>query len=87
MPNHKIVVYGYTKDDVMEVAERFLISGYKDVSVYTRFVDEWAANESLPVERMERFEKLVYPRWVHQLVSGERPPGFNGNKYAICHCH
>ncbi|MEJ2656001.1 MAG: rhodanese-like domain-containing protein [Desulfobacterales bacterium] len=87
MPNHRIVVYGYTKDDAVEVAEKFLISGYRDVSVYTRFVDEWAANESLPMERMERFEKLVYPKWVHQLVSGKCPPDFNGNKYAICHCH
>ena len=87
MPNHQIVVYGYTKADAAEVAERFLLSGYKEVSVYTHFLDEWAANESLPMERMERFEKLVYPRWVHQLITGERPPAFNGNKYAICHCH
>ncbi|UCG12234.1 MAG: thiosulfate sulfurtransferase [Deltaproteobacteria bacterium] len=87
LPSHQIVVYGYTRDDAVEVAERFVGSGYKEVSVYTRFVEEWAANPSLPIERMERFEKLVYPRWVYQLVSGESPPGFNGNKYAICHCH
>ncbi|MEJ2589767.1 MAG: rhodanese-like domain-containing protein [Deltaproteobacteria bacterium] len=87
MPNHQIVVYGYTSDDAVEVAERFIISGYKEVSVYTRFVDEWVTNESLPMDKMKRFEKLVYPRWVHQLVSGEKPPGFNGKKYVICHCH
>ena len=56
MPNHQIVVYGYTSDDAVEVAERFVISGYKEVSVYSRFVDEWAANESLPMDQMERFE-------------------------------
>ena len=55
MPNHQIVVYGYTKADAAEVAERFLLSGYKEVSVYTHFLDEWAANESLPMEGMERF--------------------------------
>jgi thiosulfate/3-mercaptopyruvate sulfurtransferase len=87
LPNHQIVVYGYIKDDAVEVAERFVRSGYKDVSLYTCFVDEWAANGSLPMERMERFENLVYAKWVHQLVSGERPPGFNGARYAICHCH
>jgi len=87
MPKHSIVVYGNVRDDALEVAERFCISGYRDVVVYTRFVEEWAANETLPMQRMERFEKLVYPRWVHQLVSGETPPGFRGDKYAICHCH
>lgn len=87
LPNHQIVVYGYSMEDAVEVAERFVRSGYKEVSVYAHFVEEWAANQSLPMERMARFEKLVYPRWVHQLVSGERPPGFNGERYAICHCH
>lgn len=87
MPNHQIVVYGYSRDDAAEVAERFLLSGYQKVSLYTRFVEEWAANESLPMQRMERFEKLVYPGWVRQLVSGQRPAGFNGKRYAICHCH
>ncbi len=87
LPNHQIVVYGYNREDAIEVAERFVKSGYNEVSVYTRFVDDWAADESLPIERMERFEKLVYPRWVHQLISGERPPGFNGERYVICHCH
>jgi len=87
MPTHQIVVYGYTGDDAIEVAERFAASGYEEVSVYTRFVEEWAADASLPMDRMKRFETLVYPKWVHQLVSGERPPGFNGEKYAICHCH
>ncbi len=87
LPGHQIVVYGYNTDDAKEVGERFAASGYKDVSVYTRFVEEWAADESLSMERMERFETLVYPQWVHQLLSGEGPPGFNGNKFAICHCH
>jgi 3-mercaptopyruvate sulfurtransferase SseA len=87
LPNHQIVVYGYTRDDEREVAEKFVRSGYKEVNVYTGFVDEWSATESLPMERMVRFEKLVYPRWVRQLGAGERPPGFNGGRYAICHCH
>jgi thiosulfate/3-mercaptopyruvate sulfurtransferase len=86
-PDHGIVIYGYNRHDVEEVVEKFGLAGYKQVTGYTRFVDEWAAKQSLPMERMVRFEKLVHPRWLHQLVSGERPPEFNGKKYALCHCH
>ncbi len=87
LPSDKIVVYGCDRDDALEVAGKFERSGYKAVNVYTGFVDEWAATESLPMERMARFEKLVHPRWVRLLLDGDRPPGFKGGRYAICHCH
>jgi thiosulfate/3-mercaptopyruvate sulfurtransferase len=87
IPNHHIVVYGDSIDDAVEVAERFVSSGFREISIYSQFVDEWADSPSLPMDRMERFETLVHPKWVHQLISGEQPPGFNGNKFVICHCH
>jgi 3-mercaptopyruvate sulfurtransferase SseA len=87
LPDHRIVVYGYTREEAVEVAERFAESGYGRVRVYHGFVDEWAADDSLPMDRMERFETLVYPEWVRQLASGGKPPGFNEGRYAICHCH
>jgi 3-mercaptopyruvate sulfurtransferase SseA len=87
LPSQQIVVYGYSRDDALEVAGKFGQAGYREVSIYSHFADEWAADESLPLSRMERFDRLVYPRWVRQLVSGENPPGFDGGKYAVCHCH
>jgi hypothetical protein len=40
IPNHRIVVYGYYRDDSEEVAERLARSGYKEVALYNRFLDE-----------------------------------------------
>jgi len=80
LPRHRIVVYGYKKDDALEVAERFKQAGYRDVSVYQRFVDEWSADESLPMERLERYEKLVHPEWIRRMQSGGQP-------FVLCHCH
>ncbi|NOZ86956.1 MAG: thiosulfate sulfurtransferase [Deltaproteobacteria bacterium] len=82
-----IVVYGYTDDEIQAVADRFSAEGYPEVGVYTGFVDEWCANSDLPMERLENYHKLVYPEWVEKLVSGKKPPGFSGDKFAICHCH
>jgi thiosulfate/3-mercaptopyruvate sulfurtransferase len=87
LPNREIVIYGYNIDDAVEVAERFAVSGYAEVRIYPRFVAEWTAEASLPMERMAKYQTLVPPKWVHALVSAERPKGFNGGAYAICHCH
>jgi thiosulfate/3-mercaptopyruvate sulfurtransferase len=80
-------VYGYNRDDAGEVAERFLIAGYRRVSLYTRFVEQWAADDTLLMDRMARFQTLVHPDWVRQLAAGERPVGFEGTRCVICHSH
>ncbi len=85
-PDRPVVVYGYGQD-AGEVAERFEAAGYGQVSLYRHLVDEWAADDSLPMDRMARFQTLVYPDWVRQLLSGERPAGFTGKRYAVCHSH
>lgn len=85
--DQQVIIYGYSKKDAEQVADRFFASGYSRVHLYRRFIDEWAAHDYLPMQRMERFQKLVYPKWVHQLISGESPPGFDNDKYIICHCH
>jgi thiosulfate/3-mercaptopyruvate sulfurtransferase len=87
LPHHNVVVYGYNGHDALEVAEKFKSSGYNSVTIYNGFIDEWTDHDSLPVDRMARFEKLVHPSWIRQLLDGERPPGFNQQRFAICHCH
>jgi molybdopterin synthase sulfurtransferase len=86
--DQKIVIYGYDRDEIDSVAERFTGAGYGDVNVYDRFIDEWSANEKLPMERMTRYQKLIYPGWLHSLISGETPPHYNnGENFVVCHAH
>ncbi len=87
-PEDKIVIYGYNKEDIDLVAERFTGAGYKDVNFYHGFLNEWIPDASLPMDFMERHRQLVYPSWVNTLLSGGNPPQYeNGNKYVICHAH
>src|SRR5699024_10310255 len=44
-------------------------------------------DNELPLEKLERYEQLVHPEWVHQLLNGENPPHFNGEDYVVCHSH
>lgn len=40
-------------------------------------------NSGLPVERLKRYELLVHPRWVEDLVEGKNPPTFSGGDFKV----
>ena len=86
-PDHEVTVYGFDSEDAGKMAVSLLDLGYKDVKIYSRFVDEWSPNSNLPIQYLARFQQLVYPDWVMALIKDESPPTFNNDKYAVCHSH
>lgn len=87
LPEHTLVIYGYTPEQSRTMAGLLLSAGYKHIFVYNRFVQEWAADDQLPMEKLQRYRHLVYPEWVKALVDGKTPPEHSGNKTVICHAH
>ncbi len=87
LPEHKIIVYGYNHEQATRVAESFRRIGYENVRLYNHFVDEWSADDELPMEKLQRYSHLVYPEWVKSILDGETPPEHNGSKTVICHAH
>jgi thiosulfate/3-mercaptopyruvate sulfurtransferase len=57
--------------------------GYEDISVLEGGAIAWSGDESLPMEKMEHYELLVYPEWVQSLVDGENPDTYDGGDYKI----
>ncbi len=84
-PGRTIVVYGYHQDDVIPFVEKLHALGYADLRVYSTGLADWAADEQLPMERLPRYEKLVYPEWVHQLIRGRRPQNYAGTSHLLFH--
>jgi len=74
LPQHKIVVYGYSSAESEKVAKAFLHAGYNDVNIYNQFITEWSSNIGLPMQHLERFPQLVYPQWIQTLIAGGTPP-------------
>lgn len=87
LPEHEIIVYGYSLEETQKVAERFLKSGYKNVSVYPHFVDEWVVNPDLPMQKLERYRNLVSAEWVNELISGGKPAEYENDKFVLVHSH
>ncbi|MBC7124903.1 MAG: sulfurtransferase [Bacteroidales bacterium] len=86
-PADNIIIYGYSENDSQKVAERFIKSGYNNISVYNYFVNEWSANPELPMQKLERYRHLVSAHWVHQLISGEKPDEYENDKFIVVHAH
>lgn len=87
LPENKIVIYGYTQEEAMKVADAFARAGYRDIHLYLNFVDEWSAYDSYPMEHLAKYKNLVSAAWVHQLIHGEKPAEYENDKFIICHSH
>src|SRR5438876_5496613 len=80
-----IVVYGYGADDGRTLRTRLQELGEADVRLYETGWTGWAADESLPLERLPNFDKLVHTEWLRELIDGQRPEGFAGGRFLLFH--
>ncbi len=87
LPEHKIIIYGYSKDDAERVSDLFFQANYTDVNMYLGFVEEWTSDFGLPLEKLARYNHLVSADWVKTLISGGKPMEYSNDKFVLCHAH
>jgi molybdopterin synthase sulfurtransferase len=86
-PDNEIVIYSYTDAEAALVAERFLGSGYPNVSVYKGFLTDWNPDPGFPLQKLERYKHLVPAEWVKGLIDGSRPQHYHNDKFVLVHSH
>jgi thiosulfate/3-mercaptopyruvate sulfurtransferase len=82
---HTIVMYDDDGQDTGAVRDRLHAFGLGDVHVLDGGFAAWAADETLPIERLPRYERLVPTVWLRSLLAGERPDTFAGGEYRLLH--
>jgi len=87
LPDNHVILYGYSLEEIEEVAAIFHKAGYGQISLYLHFMDEWAAKPELPMEMLDRYRQLVPAQWVKSIVDGELPEAHDGSPIVICHAH
>lgn len=87
LPEQTIVVYGYTSEEAEKVANLLFRADYNDVKIYNEFLDEWVNNPNLPMDFLAKYNQLVYPDWLNNLMSGGNPPEYKDDNYVLCHAH
>lgn len=86
-PDNELVIYGSDRREVDTLARRFEKLGYRSISVYYNFIDEWCLNESLPLTGLERYRYLVPAAWLNQLIIGEKPSEYSNTRFVVVHAH
>jgi thiosulfate/3-mercaptopyruvate sulfurtransferase len=71
-PDKTVVVYATRCEHSVAMAAILEALGYARVLIYDAGLAEWAADGALPMAALPRYDKLVHPAWLHQMLLGER---------------
>jgi 3-mercaptopyruvate sulfurtransferase SseA len=82
-PEKDVIVYGSTGPRAGFSYFVLRLMGYLHVSNYDGSVLEWSLRTDLPMDRLARYEKLVYASWVKDLLDGKKPYGYSGKRFVI----
>ena len=85
VPSRDVVLYGDNDEDVLAVRTRLTEVGHAGVRTYEHGWAEWAADETLPVERLPNYDKLVHTEWLRQVLDGERPEAAPAGPFLLFH--
>lgn len=85
VPEKTVVIYGYRDGRGTEFADGLAAMGFKDVLAYDAGIETWASNPDLPMAHLARYEKLVHPQWVDDLLDGKNPETYHSTSFAIYH--
>jgi len=85
VPNQEVVLYGNDADDVSAVRTRLTDLGHAGVRTYEQGWAEWAADDTLPVERLPNYDKLVHTEWLRQVLDGGRPEAAPAGPFLLFH--
>jgi thiosulfate/3-mercaptopyruvate sulfurtransferase len=84
-PEKTVVVYGNAGADYGAMLARLEALSFSQLFFYQPGFQAWAAALERPVERLPRYEKLVYPGWLSRLLAGENPETFSRGRYLLFH--
>jgi thiosulfate/3-mercaptopyruvate sulfurtransferase len=84
-PGREVVLYGDRPEDVLAVRTRLADLGVAGVRIYEQGWAEWAADETLPVERLPNYEKLVHAEWLRDLLDGGKPEAAPAGPFLLFH--
>jgi thiosulfate/3-mercaptopyruvate sulfurtransferase len=81
----EVVLYGDHAEEVAAVRARLVQLGRSGVRSFEQGWAEWAADDTLPVERLPNYDKLVHPDWLRELLAGGRPEAAPEGTFLLFH--
>ena len=83
--SREVVLYGDRAEDLAAVQARLEELGHRGIRSLEQGWAEWAADDTLPVERLPNYDKLVHPEWLRELLAGGRPEAAPAGQFLLFH--
>ncbi len=80
-----VVVYGDDANDAAEFVAALSALGIEGARAYEGGATAWAADPSLPLDRLPRYEALVHIPWLRDVLDGKRPEAPPNEKFVLFH--
>jgi len=81
----EVALYGDRPQDALALKTRLADHGRTRVRIYQGGWAEWAADETLPADRLTNYDKLVHADWLRQLLDGGRPEAAPAGPFKLFH--
>jgi thiosulfate/3-mercaptopyruvate sulfurtransferase len=85
VPGRAVALVGYSKSDVAAVEGRLRELGIEDVRVLDGGAQAWAADSSLPLERLPNYDRLVTIDWLKDVLAGGKPEAAPTGRFLLFH--
>ncbi|MGH2474343.1 MAG: sulfurtransferase, partial [Candidatus Limnocylindrales bacterium] len=83
--DREIVAYGTGAGDAAAFADRLVELGLPTVRTFDAGFGAWAADSTLPVDKLVRHDRLVHVDWLAQVLAGERPEAAPSGPFLLFH--
>jgi molybdopterin synthase sulfurtransferase len=81
----EIAVYGHGLDEVQRFVAGLRRFGVDGARIHEDGFGAWAADASLPVDKLARHDRLVHIEWLGQVLAGGRPEAAPDGKFLLFH--
>src|SRR5438876_2050401 len=85
LASREVALYGDRREDTVALKTRLAELGHSGVRIYQGSWAEWAADRTLPVERLAHHEKLVHAERLRELLDGGRPEAAPAGRFRPFH--
>jgi molybdopterin synthase sulfurtransferase len=85
VPGREVALVGYGTNDVGAVADRLRELGIEDVRALEGGAQAWAADASLPLERLPNYDRLVTIDWLKDVLAGGKPEAAPTGRFLLFH--
>src|SRR2546423_1753497 len=85
LASRAVVLYGDRPEDTVPLKTRLAELGHARVQICAGGWPEWAADPTLPVDRLKNYDRLVDDEWLRDLLDGRRPEAAPTGRFLLFH--